>query len=75
MTLQNEKRLITFDKIRIKCNCKYLHNTKARFNEMFNPRSGEKTGIFYSSKGDKKRTLQSLYSYKLPNTNFDNRIF
>ncbi len=53
MTLQNEKRLITFDKIRIKCNCKYLHNTKARFNEMFNPRSGEKTGIFYSSKGDK----------------------
>lgn len=46
------KRLITFDKIKIKSNYKYLLNTKVKFNEMFHSRSGEKIGIFYSSKDD-----------------------
>ena len=46
------KRLITFDRIKIKSNYKYLLNTKVKFNEMFHSRSGEKIGIFYSSKDD-----------------------
>lgn len=46
------KRLITFDRIKIKSNYKYLLNTKVKFNEMFDSRSGEKTGLFYSSKND-----------------------
>lgn len=47
-----KKRLITFDRIKIKSNYKYLLNTKVKFNEMFHSRSGEKIGIFYSSKDD-----------------------
>lgn len=53
MTLQNEKQFLTFDRIKIKCDYKYFHNAKAKFNEMFNSRSGERTGIFYSSREDK----------------------
>lgn len=53
MTSQYEtERLITFDRIKIKSNYKYLLNTKVKFNEMFHSRSGEKIGIFYSSKDD-----------------------
>lgn len=83
MTCQNEKRLITFDRIKIKCNHKYFHNTKAKFNEMFNSRSGEKTGIFYSSKEDKnvpynlyiaisypKQTLTIEFSSKVLKENY-----
>lgn len=47
-----KKRLITFDRIKIKSNYKYLLNTKVKFNEMFHSRSGKKIGIFYSSKDD-----------------------
>ena len=47
-----KKRLITFDRIKIKSNYKYLLDTKVKFNEMFHSRSGEKTGLFYSSKDD-----------------------
>lgn len=47
-----KKRLITFDRIKIKSNYKYFLNTKVKFNEMFHSRSGEKTGLFYSSKDD-----------------------
>lgn len=53
MTLQNEKQFLTFDRIKIKCDYKYFHNAKAKFNEMFNSRSRERTGIFYSSREDK----------------------
>lgn len=53
MKSQSEKkRLITFDRIKIKSNYKYLINTKVKFNEIFHSRSGEKTGLFYSSKDD-----------------------
>ena len=38
----------------MKSDYKYLLDTKVKFNETFNSRSGEKTGIFYSSKDDKK---------------------
>lgn len=41
-----KKRLITFDRIKIKSNYKYLLDTKVKFNEMFHSRSGEKTGPF-----------------------------
>lgn len=47
-----KKRLITFDRIKIKSHYKYLLDTKVKFNEMFHSRSGEKIGIFYSSKDD-----------------------
>lgn len=46
------KRLITFDRIKIKSNYKYLLNTKVKFNEKFNSRSREKIGMYYSSKDD-----------------------
>ena len=52
MILQDEKRLITFDRLKIKCDSKYLLNMKVRFNETYNPRSGNRIGIYYSSKGD-----------------------
>ena len=52
--LYEKKRLISLDRIKIKSNYKYLLDTKVKFNETFNSRSGEKTGIFYSSKDDKK---------------------
>ena len=48
-----KKRLITFDRIKIKSNYKYLLNTKVKFNEMFHSRSGEKNRyIFIASKDD-----------------------
>ena len=52
MTLQNEKQFLTFDRIKIKCDHKYLLNMKVRFNETYNPRSGNRIGIYYNSKGD-----------------------
>mgnify|MGYP000790370924 CR=1 FL=1 len=36
-----KKRLITFDRIKIKSDYKYLLNTKVKFNEMFHSRSGK----------------------------------
>ncbi len=53
-SLYEKKRLIYLDRIKIKSNYKYLLDTKVKFNEKFNSRSGEKVGIFYSSKDDKK---------------------
>lgn len=47
-----KKQTITFDRVKIKSNYKYLLGTKARFNEMFHARSGELIGEFYSSKDD-----------------------
>lgn len=47
-----KKRIITFDRVKIKSNYKYLLNTKVKFNEMFHSRTREKTGLFYSSKDD-----------------------
>lgn len=48
----NDEYIITFDRVKIKSNHKYLLKTKIRFNEMFHSRSGERIGIFYSSKDD-----------------------
>lgn len=48
----NDEYTITFDRVKIKSNYKYLLKTKVRFNEMFHYRSGERTGIYYSSKDD-----------------------
>lgn len=53
MKSQNEKkRIITFDKIKIKSNYKYLLNTKLKFSDTYHPRSGEKTGLYYNAKDD-----------------------
>ncbi|MFV0581454.1 MAG: hypothetical protein ACK5N4_05350 [Parabacteroides gordonii] len=48
----NDEYIITFDRVKIKSNYKYLLKTKIRFNEMFHSRSGERIGLFYSSKDD-----------------------
>lgn len=53
-SLYEKKRLISLDRIKIKSNYKYLLDTKVKFNETFNSRSGEKAGIFYNSQNDKK---------------------
>ena len=46
--------MVKFLRTAVKSDYKYLLDTKVKFNETFNSRSGEKTGIFYSSKDDKK---------------------
>ena len=82
-----KKRLITFDRIKIKSNYKYLLNTKVKFNEMFHSRSGEKTGLFYSSKDDinipynlyiavsyVKQTLTLEFSSKILKENYPDLI-
>lgn len=88
MKLQYEKkRLITFDRIKIKSNYKYLLDTKVKFNEMFHSRSGEKTGLFYSSKDDinipynlyiavsyVKQTLTLEFSSKILKENYPDLI-
>ncbi len=51
-SLYEKKRLITCDRIKIKSSYKYLLDTKVKFNEKFNSRSGEKIGISYNSKDD-----------------------
>ena len=48
----NDEYIIIFDRIKIKSNHKFLLKTKIRFNEMFHSRSGERIGLFYSSKDD-----------------------
>ena len=88
MISQYEKiRLITFDRIKIKSNYKYLLDTKVKFNEMFHSRSGEKTGLFYSSKDDinipynlyiavsyVKQTLTLEFSSKILKENYPDLI-
>ena len=88
MNYHHEKeRIITFDRIKIKSNYKYLLNTKVRFNERFHSRSGEKTGLFYSSKDDinvpynlyiavsyPKQTLTLEFSSKILKENYPKLI-
>ena len=82
-----KKRIITFDRIRIKSNYKYLINNKVKFNEMFHSRSGERTGLFYSSKDDAnipynlyiatsytKQTLTIEFSSKILKEHYSNLI-
>ena len=82
-----KKRLITFDRIKIKSNYKYLLDTNVNFNEMFHSRSGEKTGLFYSSKDDinipynlyiavsyVKQTLTLEFSSKILKENYPDLI-
>ena len=82
-----KKRLITFDRIKIKSTYKYLLDTKVKFNEMFHSRSGEKTGLFYSSKDDinipynlyiavsyVKQTLTLEFSSKILKENYPDLI-
>ena len=82
-----KKRLITFNRIKIKSNYKYLLDTKVKFNEMFHSRSGEKTGLFYSSKDDinipynlyiavsyVKQTLTLEFSSKILKENYPDLI-
>ena len=82
-----KERIITFDRIKIKSNYKYLLNTKVRFNERFHSRSGEKTGLFYSSKDDidvpynlyiavsyPKQTLTLEFSSKILKENYPKLI-
>lgn len=82
-----KERIITFDRIKIKSNYKYLLNTKVRFNETFHSRSGEKTGLFYSSKDDinvpynlyiavsyPKQTLTLEFSSKILKENYPKLI-
>lgn len=84
MKSQNEKKqTITFDRVKIKSNYKYLLNTKVKFNEMFHPLSREKTGIVYKSKDDSnvpynlyiavnypKQTLTIEFSSKILKENY-----
>ena len=51
-SLHEKKRLITFDRIKIKSSYKYLLDTRVKFNEKYNSRSGKKIGISYNSKDD-----------------------
>ena len=87
MNYHHEKGTITFDRIKIKSNYKYLLNTKVKFNERFHSRSGEKTGLFYSSKDDidvpynlyiavsyPKQTLTLEFSSKILKENYPKLI-
>ena len=51
ITCENEK-YIRFDTVKIKADEKYLLNTYLKFNDMFNPRTSEKTGVVYNTKDD-----------------------
>ena len=88
MTSQYEKkRTITFDRVKIKSNYKYLLSTKVKFNETFHSRSRELTGLFYSSKDDinipynlyiaisyPKQTLTLEFSSKILKENYPHLI-
>lgn len=52
MSVKYENRIITLDRIKIKCNYKYFIDTKVRFNETYHSRSGNIIGIYYTSKSD-----------------------
>lgn len=44
---------LCFDRLKIKANQKYLLEQQIQFNQMYNPKNGELTGQYYSSKDDK----------------------
>lgn len=52
MILYENEKCIRFDTVKIKANEKYLLETYLKFNDMFNPRTGEKTGVVYNTKDD-----------------------
>ena len=43
---------ITFDRLKIKANYKYLLEQQVKFNQTYNPKNGELIGQYYSSKDD-----------------------
>ena len=45
--------LLTFDRLKIKANYKYLLEKQIQFNQTYNSKNGELTGLYYSSKNDK----------------------
>ena len=53
MILYENEKYIKFDTVKIKASDKCLHGTYLKFNDNFNPRTGEKTGIVYKTKDDK----------------------
>ena len=52
MILHENEKYIKFDTVKIKASYKCLLETYLRFNDMFNSRTGEKTGIIYNTKDD-----------------------
>ena len=50
MILHKNEKYIKFDTVKIKADKKYLLETYLKFNEQFNSKTGEKTGIVYCSK-------------------------
>ena len=44
---------LTFDRLKIKANYKYLLEQQIQFNQTYNSKNGELTGLYYSSKNDK----------------------
>ena len=44
---------LTFDRLKIKANYKYLLERQIQFNQTYNSKNGELTGLYYSSKNDK----------------------
>lgn len=59
MILHENEKHIKFDTVKIKADEKYLLETYLKFNDMFNPRTRERTGIYYSTKDD------SMYPFNL----------
>lgn len=88
MKSQNEKkRILTFDRIKIKSNYKYLLNTKVKFSERYHPRSKELIMSLYNSKDDTnlsynlyiavyypKQTLTIEFSSKILNEKYPDLI-
>ncbi len=52
MILHENEKYIKFDTVKIKASYKCLLETYLKFNDMFNSRTGEKTGIIYNTKDD-----------------------
>lgn len=50
--LNENKFCVKFDTVKIKANEKCFLNAYLKFNDIFNPRTGERTGIIYNTKDD-----------------------
>lgn len=48
----DNKNLIQYDTVKFRTNIKYLKSQYVKFNEQYNPKNGQITGLIYSSKND-----------------------
>lgn len=66
MKLYDNKNHLQFDSIKIRTKLDYFIKPIAKFNEQFNPKNGNQTGLIYNSKNDRSKPFDLFVGISYP---------